>query len=84
MTAVLCILLAAVLAMGTALLILLKRLSEYTGCILRFVSLRASASAEGVPEKAEEEEEDAARRKMDEGVSSILSYEPTVPEVKLP
>lgn len=84
MTAVLCVLLAAVLAVCMVLLILLKRLTEYAGCILRFVSLRESASAEGPPEKPEEEAEEAARRRMDEGVASILSYEPKVPEVELP
>lgn len=56
----------------SALLAELKRLSTSP--------IRSSAGAE----EDDEEEADRLRRRMDEGVTNLMSYEPKVPEVKLP
>ena len=41
-----------------------------------------SRCRQGEPD--DEEEADRLRRRMDEGVTNLMSYEPKVPEVKLP
>ena len=42
------------------------------------------ARTAALKEPDDEEEADRLRRRMDEGVTNLMSYEPKVPEVKLP
>ncbi|MBU5626547.1 hypothetical protein KQI82_06390 [Oscillibacter sp. MSJ-2] len=56
-------------------------------CALLAECKRLSASparTAALAEPDDEEEADRLRRRMDEGVTNLMSYEPKVPEVKLP